>query len=47
LRIDARNFLNHPEPGNPVLDINNANFGQISSKNTHHREFQGQLKLLF
>jgi hypothetical protein len=47
LRFDARNVLNHPEPLNPVLDINTANFGQISSKNTQHREFQGQLKFLF
>jgi hypothetical protein len=47
LRFDARNVLNHAEPTNPVLDINSANFGQISSKNTQHREFQGQLKLLF
>jgi hypothetical protein len=47
LRFDARNVLNHPEPLNPILNINTANFGQISAKNTQHREFQGQLKLLF
>ena len=47
LRLDARNVLNHPEPMNPILDINVANFGQISGKNLQHREFQGQLKFLF
>jgi hypothetical protein len=47
LRFDARNVLNHPEPTNPVLDINSSTFGQIGSKNTQHREFQGQLKFLF
>jgi len=47
VRFDARNVLNHPEPTNPVLDINTANFGQINAKNGQHREFQGLLKLLF
>jgi hypothetical protein len=51
-RIDARNVLNHPEPADPVLDINNVNFGQIvgtqgNAKSTLHREFQAQLRLNF
>jgi hypothetical protein len=51
-RMDARNVLNHPEPADPILDINNANFGQIvgaqgNAKSTLHREFQAQLRFNF
>jgi hypothetical protein len=51
-RVDARNVLNHPEPADPILDINNVNFGQIvgtqgNAKSTLHREFQAQLRLNF
>jgi hypothetical protein len=51
-RVDARNVLNHPEPADPVLDINNANFGRIvgtqgNAKSTLHREFQAQLRFNF
>jgi hypothetical protein len=49
-RVDARNVLNHPEPITPVLDINNANFGQIvgaSPKSSAARELQGQLRFSF
>ena len=27
IRLDATNILNHPDVGNPSLDINSANFG--------------------
>jgi hypothetical protein len=47
-RIDARNVLNHPRPGNPNLDINSANFGQMAPEGvTGNRSFQGQLRLSF
>jgi Carboxypeptidase regulatory-like domain len=53
VRFDAQNVLNHPQPGNPVLNINatdafgNATpFGQITSK-TGGRSLQGQLRLTF
>jgi hypothetical protein len=51
-RMDATNVLNHPEPADPVLDINNSNFGKIvgtqgNAKSTLHREFQAQLRFNF
>ena len=52
-RIDASNVFNHPEPANPVLDINSASFGLITAvganaaKSTLHRQFQAQLRLNF
>jgi hypothetical protein len=47
-RIDARNVLNHPILGNPNLDINSANFGQIAPDGvTGTRNFQGQLRFNF
>lgn len=50
LRMDATNLLNHPEPGTPVFNINNTNFGQITgntAKSNQHRMFQAQLRLTF
>jgi len=49
-RFDASNVFNHPEPANPVLDINSANFGLITgvnAKSTLHRQLQAQLRLSF
>ena len=46
-RMDARNVLNHPDPGTPIVSINSANFGLINAKSTQHREFQAQLRLTF
>ena len=49
-RLDATDVLNHPEPSNPVLDINTTNFGQIpvaNAKSTLHRQFQAQMRLNF
>jgi hypothetical protein len=31
-RIDARNVFNHPNPGNPNMNINSGTFGEINSK---------------
>jgi hypothetical protein len=49
-RFDASNVFNHPEPANPVLSINDNNFGLITgaaAKSTQHRQFQAQLRLNF
>jgi hypothetical protein len=53
VRFDAQNILNHPQPGNPSLNINAADafgnsipFGQITTK-TGTRLLQGQLRLSF
>jgi hypothetical protein len=47
IRLDATNILNHPGVNNPVLDINNANFGLITAKDDSKREFKGSLRLTF
>jgi hypothetical protein len=47
-RIDARNVLNHPILGNPGLDINSANFGQIAADGVSGtRNFQALLRFSF
>jgi hypothetical protein len=47
-RIDARNLLNHPILGNPDLNINSANFGQIpATEVSGNRQFQGQVRFTF
>ena len=45
-RLDARNMLNHPTPGDPSLDINAGTFGEISTK-TGSRTVAGQIRLEF
>jgi hypothetical protein len=52
-RLDATDVLNHPEPGSPIVDINNLNFGLITAtttataKTSLHRQLQGQLRFNF
>jgi hypothetical protein len=47
-RLDARNVLNHPILGNPSLDINSANFGQIAADGVSGtRNFQALLRFSF
>jgi hypothetical protein len=52
-RLDAANVFNHPDPADPILDINSANFGLITAtgattaKSSLHRQFQAQLRLNF
>ena len=45
-RIDALSILNHPNFGNPVLNINSNTFGRISSA-TGNRTFVANLRLNF
>lgn len=48
IRIDAQNVLNHPTLGDPNLNINSANFGQIGAGDVSgSRRFQGQLRFTF
>jgi hypothetical protein len=46
IRIDAQNLFNHPNLGNPSLDINSGTFGQITTK-TGFRTLAGQVRLEF
>jgi hypothetical protein len=45
-RLDATSIFNHPNPGNPNLDINAGTFGEISTK-TGNRTLAGQIRLAF
>ena len=45
-RLDALNVLNHPNFGNPNLNINNATFGRITTA-TANRSFVANLRLNF
>jgi hypothetical protein len=45
-RVDVKNVLNHPTPGNPLLNINTGTFDQITSK-TGSRSLQAQLHVDF
>jgi hypothetical protein len=47
VRFDATNILNHADPNNPTLSINNQAFGNINGKGGSPRSFQGQLRFLF
>ena len=46
-RMEAFNFLNHPNWGDPSTGITNVNFGRISSTRTDMRQLQFGLKLVF
>jgi hypothetical protein len=46
VRVDTVNVLNHPLMGNPNLNINGTNFGQITTV-TGSRTFQGTLRFAF
>jgi hypothetical protein len=45
-RVDARNVFNHPNPGNPNLNINSGTFGEINSK-TGNRTLAAQVRFEF
>jgi hypothetical protein len=55
-RVDSTDVFNHPEPSTPIVDINAANFGQVTAtattpqtpaKSTLHRQFQASLRFTF
>ncbi len=45
LRLDAVNVLNHPNWGNPMVNINNANFGLVALPTLGNRQFTFNLRL--
>jgi hypothetical protein len=47
VRLDAINVLNHPNFGNPNMDINSPNFGQIALPTTGNRTFTFNARLNF
>jgi hypothetical protein len=48
VRVDANNVLNKPILGDPDLNMNSANFGQISANNVGGaRRFQAQVRFSF
>jgi hypothetical protein len=48
LRVDAHNVLNKPLLGNPNLNMNSADFGQIPANQVFGgRQFQGLLRFSF
>ena len=46
VRVDTTNVLNHPVPGQPTLNSQSGNFGDIGAK-TGGRSFQGTMRLTF
>lgn len=46
-RVEAFNFPNHPNWGNPNTNINSGGFGQITGTRTNMRNMQLALKLVF
>ncbi len=47
MRIEAFNVLNHPNFGNPNVNVLSGTFGQVSSTSNSARVFQGVLKFTF
>ncbi|MBI2149031.1 MAG: hypothetical protein HYU27_00295, partial [Acidobacteria bacterium] len=47
VRLDAINILNHPNFGNPTMDINSPNFGVIGLPTTGNRIFTFHARLNF
>jgi hypothetical protein len=45
-RMDSNNIFNHPNPGNPDVNINDGTFGEIDSK-TGNRTLAAQIRLEF
>jgi hypothetical protein len=45
LRLDAVNVLNHPNWGNPTVNMNSANFGLVGLPTTGNRQFTFNLRL--
>jgi hypothetical protein len=47
LRLDAVNILNHPAWGNPIVNMNNTNFGLVALPTGGNRQFTFNLRLDF
>ncbi len=47
LRVDAVNVMNHPNYGNPNVNINSSSFGQINLPTTGNRQFTYNLRVNF
>ena len=51
IRFDANNILNHPNPGEPVFNVQSADFGRVTADKVSNaaapRSFQGQVRLTF
>lgn len=51
IRFDANNILNHPNPGEPVFNVQSSDFGRVTADKVSNgvapRSFQGQLRLTF
>jgi hypothetical protein len=47
LRLDAVNVLNHPNWGNPTVNMNSVNFGLVGLPTTGNRQFTFNLRLDF
>src|SRR5262249_594261 len=45
--VDAINVLNHPNFGNPTMDVNNANFGVIALPTSGNRTFTFNARVTF
>jgi len=46
VRLDSNNVFNHPNPGNPNMNLNSGTFGQITTK-TGNRSLAAQLRFVF
>src|SRR5204862_2924517 len=46
VRMDSNNVFNHPNPGNPNMNLNSGTFGQITTK-TGNRSLAAQLRFVF
>jgi hypothetical protein len=47
IRFDATNVLNHPNPPDPIFNINSEDFGYLTGNKTGNRSFEGQLRFTF
>jgi hypothetical protein len=51
IRFDANNILNHPNPGEPIYNVQSPDFGRVTADKVSNaaapRSFQGQIRLTF
>jgi hypothetical protein len=46
VRVDSNNVFNHPNPGNPSVNLNGGTFGEITTK-SGNRSLAAQLRFEF